>query len=136
MHMRTSLTFVIVLIAMLMTCPLTTQAQSKSKTTVTDAKLTPEQVKELAVAKKEASKLTSSQKFKLLDILNKGDKEAVMELPGIGKSRAVDVIKARPFNNVEDLILIKGIGQKSLTDIVTFGKTLTERRTKSTKKKK
>lgn len=109
-----------------------TKAATKAKTT-SPAHLTPATEKEKAAAKKEAAKLTATQSFKLLDILNKGDKEAIVALPSIGESRAANVIKARPFKNVEDLIDVTGIGAKGLSEIIAHGKTLPQRTT-TTKK--
>ncbi|HVJ46122.1 MAG TPA: helix-hairpin-helix domain-containing protein [Luteolibacter sp.] len=76
----------------------------------------------LAAAKKQTDTLSSAQKTKLLDLLNKGDTKALGEINGIGEKRAATIIAKRPYSTVEDLALVDDIGEKTFTNVVTFGK--------------
>jgi competence protein ComEA len=49
--------------------------------------------------------------------INNATKEELVLLPGIGAIYSQRIIEARPFNSVEDLIKIKGIGPKTLERI-------------------
>ncbi|MDA0350072.1 MAG: helix-hairpin-helix domain-containing protein [Verrucomicrobia bacterium] len=49
--------------------------------------------------------------------INNATKEELVLLPGIGSVYSQRIIEARPFNSVEDLIKIKGIGPKTLERI-------------------
>ena len=57
--------------------------------------------------------------------LNTADAEALQYIPGIGPSRAADIIRLREekgeFNAVEELLQVPGIGEKTLLDIAKFG---------------
>jgi DNA uptake protein ComE-like DNA-binding protein len=131
--MKNKLTFVVALIGLLAVAPLTAQAQSTKKKTSTPSSttnkkastpdhLTPATEKEKADAKKAASKLTPTQKTKLLTTLNKGKKEELMELPTVGEARAANLTKARPFKAVEDIIDVTGIGLDGLNKIIAHAK--------------
>lgn len=75
-----------------------------------------------AEAQATAKTLTPTQKTKLLDLLNKGDAEALQTLPGIGPARAKEIVKSRPFENAVDLVKVDGIGDATLADIVAHAK--------------
>jgi DNA uptake protein ComE-like DNA-binding protein len=62
--------------------------------------------------------LTPAQKTKLLNILNSGQDEALLALPGIGETRAQAIKKARPLAEPSDLVKVDGIGEAILADIV------------------
>ena len=56
--------------------------------------------------------------------LNSATEKELTALPGIGASTAQNIIAARPFNNVEDLQKVKGIGKvkfEALKDKITVG---------------
>ena len=54
--------------------------------------------------------------------LNAASVEALQEIKHIGPARAADIESARPFNTVEDLIIIKGLGPASIAEISSEGK--------------
>lgn len=57
--------------------------------------------------------------------LNTANAEALQYIPGIGPSKAADIIRFRQeiggFKAIEDLLAIPGIGEKTLIDIARFG---------------
>ncbi|MCB1231582.1 MAG: helix-hairpin-helix domain-containing protein [Verrucomicrobiae bacterium] len=62
--------------------------------------------------------LSGSKKGALTRLLNSGKKEDLMQLPGVGETTADRIIAARPFKNSSYLILVKGIGEKTFSNIV------------------
>jgi competence protein ComEA len=58
--------------------------------------------------------------------INSADAEQLMTIPGIGKVMAERIIQFRnqhgPFKRVEDLLKIKGIGEKSFQKIRSYVK--------------
>ncbi|MFP6872904.1 MAG: helix-hairpin-helix domain-containing protein [Verrucomicrobiales bacterium] len=80
------------------------------------------------VAKKAAAKLTPTQKAKMLTLLNEGSVRDLVEIRGIGKSRAAALAKARPFKSVDQLANVKGVGKAVYTDLLSHAKSLTMRR--------
>lgn len=66
--------------------------------------------------------LTPPQKMKLLDFLNKGETKALAGLPGVGKTRAGAIAKARPFKSIEELVKVEGVGLGVLEKIVKHAK--------------
>lgn len=69
-----------------------------------------------------AKTLTSAQRTKLLNVLNEGDKKALMNLPGIGETRAAAIEKARPFADVADVVKVEGVGETSFAEMVAHAK--------------
>jgi DNA uptake protein ComE-like DNA-binding protein len=69
-----------------------------------------------------AKTLTPSQKTKLMDIINQGDDAALQSLPGIGPAKAKNIVKARPVASPADLVLVDGIGEATLAEIVAHAK--------------
>ncbi len=57
--------------------------------------------------------------------LNEADAETLQYIPGVGPSKANDIIKIRlqngGFNNFEQLLEVPGIGEKTLEDIKRHG---------------
>lgn len=49
--------------------------------------------------------------------LNTADKTSLMSLPGIGESYAERIISGRPYAAIEDLLNVKGIGEKTLAKL-------------------
>ena len=59
----------------------------------------------------------------LVDI-NTADQKALEALPGVGPATAKEIVKGRPYKNVDDLANVKGIGKSKLEKIkplVTVG---------------
>ena len=55
--------------------------------------------------------------------LNSAPPLILMQLPGIGEKRALDIVKAReqrPFRHVRDLLRVKGIGKKTLKKLLPW----------------
>ena len=67
-----------------------------------------------------ASSSGGAQAGQIIDI-NRAGVEELIEIPGIGKSLAQRIVDFRdehgPFKRVEDLLKIRGIGEKSLEKI-------------------
>ncbi|MCP5540923.1 MAG: helix-hairpin-helix domain-containing protein [Akkermansiaceae bacterium] len=93
-----------------------TKAKSKSSAAEDDSSAEAEKAATIAKA------LTTSQKSKLMDLLNKGDDKALASLPGIGETKAAAIKKARPLKSPDELIGIEGIGLGTLEDIVKHAK--------------
>lgn len=45
---------------------------------------------------------------------------SLMRLPGIGKVRAMDIIKMRPYQSAADLDRVRGIGPKTIEKIAPY----------------
>ena len=73
-------------------------------------------------ATKIAKALTPTQAKKLLEVINKGDNEALEALPGVGPKLAAAIKKARPVKSAVDLVLIDGIGEATLRSLVKHAK--------------
>lgn len=52
-----------------------------------------------------------------LDQLNKVSKVELMEINGIGEAKAAAIIKARKFNSFDDVLKVKGVGEKLVSNI-------------------
>jgi len=97
---------------------------SKAKT---GAKTKKKAKKAKATAKKKTAKKKTKKAAKdfpkNVDI-NRADKELLMQLPGIGPKIADAILKYRKvngkFKNVNDLIEVKGIGEKTLAKLKPF----------------
>ena len=76
----------------------------------------------VASAKKKSATLTAAQRTKLLDLANKGDAKSLQEIDGVGETKAKAIIKDRPFTNVEDIIMVDGVGEGTFDKILTFAK--------------
>lgn len=65
-----------------------------------------------------AKTLAPSQRASLLDLLNRGDDSKLLEIPGIGPTRAAAIRKARPFNDITDVVQVEGIGPVTFSEMV------------------
>ena len=61
---------------------------------------------------------------------NIASRAELVALAGIGNERADAIIAARPFNSIEDLISIPGVGERVLKKLVNQGLTVARRREK------
>lgn len=52
-----------------------------------------------------------------LNQLNSVSKVELMEINGIGESKADAIIKARKFNSFDDVLKVKGVGEKLVSNI-------------------
>ncbi len=84
-------------------------------------------------AKKIAAQLSSSEKKKLLALINDSKTGELATIRGIGKSRSIAIEKARPIESIEDLPKVKGIGLKTLADVVDYGRGVTPGNTSAPK---
>lgn len=115
-------------------------AKAKSKSGKAAAKTTAsrESAKESAAEKVPARQararalvadLTTAQKTKLLAFLNEASVKELAEIDGISTTRGAAIEKARPFAGIDEVALVKGIGEGTFAEIVKHGKTLTLART-------
>lgn len=49
--------------------------------------------------------------------INQANANELQELPGVGEKRATDIIQNRPFNTIDDLLSVSGIGESTLNSI-------------------
>ena len=113
-----------------------TTAKSSSKPNVEHRTAEPKPTKEQLAAKKAASSLTTTQRSKMLALINDGSLDELTEIHGIGKTRAEAVAKARPFKSVDQLADVKGVGEAVYADLIDHAKSLTARRSSSSTSKK
>ena len=52
-----------------------------------------------------------------LDQLNSVTKTELMEINGIGEAKATAIMKARKFNSFDDVLKVKGVGVKLVSNI-------------------
>ena len=67
-----------------------------------------------------------------LSQLNSASKTELMEINGIGESKADAIMKARKFNSFDDVLKVKGVGEKLVSNIKNDVKSQAKS-TKSTK---
>ena len=82
-------------------------------------------------SKKLVSELTTTQKSKLLTLLNEGSAKELASIEGVSKVRSASIVDSRPFEAVEEVSLVKGIGKVTFEKMIAHGKTLTRRRSSS-----
>lgn len=68
--------------------------------------------------------LTAAQENKLLALLNEGNLEELDAIPGIARTRADSIVKARPFSDVREIALVDGIGDATYGKILAYGRNL------------
>ncbi|HQZ28518.1 MAG TPA: helix-hairpin-helix domain-containing protein, partial [Verrucomicrobiales bacterium] len=66
--------------------------------------------------------LTPSEENKLLTLLNQGSDKELLEIDGIAATRAKAIAKARPFQNLHEIILVPGVGNTTFRNILAYGK--------------
>ncbi|MFT5107112.1 MAG: DNA uptake protein ComE-like DNA-binding protein [Pseudoalteromonas tetraodonis] len=102
-----------------------------------ETKKTSERVAKIeSEVKKLAAKLTPTQKTKLLAMLNDAKSSDLTKIDGIGESRSQAIKQARPIESVEDLRRVKGLGLKTLAEVIDHGMSLTKSKSKSSSKAK
>ena len=52
--------------------------------------------------------------------INTSAVEEIMELPYIGQKRAIAIVDQRPYTSVEQLLKIRGIGEKTLDKVIPY----------------
>jgi competence protein ComEA len=75
---------------------------------------------------------TSSVFGMSLNQLNSVSKTELMEINGIGEAKAAAIMKARKFNSFDDVLKVKGVGEKLVSNIKNDVKS-NSKATKSTK---
>jgi len=60
---------------------------------------------------------TSSVFGMSLNQLNSASKTELMEINGIGEAKAAAIMKARKFNSFDDVLKVKGVGEKLVSNI-------------------
>lgn len=92
------------------------KSSSKPKAEATETAKVPAKIEAIAKA------LTTTQRGKLLDLLNKGEDKALVAIPGIGETRAAAIKKARPFNDVTEVTKVEGVGEGTFAEMVAYAK--------------
>ena len=55
-----------------------------------------------------------------LNFLNTADHETLKKISGISNTLAENIIAARPFDSVDDLLIVHGMGENLLTRMQSF----------------
>ncbi len=77
-----------------------------------------------AEAAEEVDKMVIADEAALLVVLNKADAKTLCLLPGVGEVTAEAIVAARPIAAIDNLLKVKGIGEKRLEKIKSaVGKT-------------
>ena len=87
-------------------------------------------------ARKLVTDLTTTQKSKMLTLLNKGSAKDLSVIKGVSKTRGGAIEKARPFDSIDEVILVKGIGTGTFAEIISHARSLTARKSSSSASKK
>lgn len=82
-------------------------------------------------AKQLVAELTTTQKSKMLTLLNKGTAEDLTVIKGISKTRSAAIEKARPFESIDEVLKVRGIGRATMSEIVSHARSLTTSTRKS-----
>lgn len=93
---------------------------AKPKVSTEDARKT--------AAKQEVNKLTTTQQSKLLTMLNEGSEKDLVAIKGIALSKSKSIVAARPYQAIEEVAVVKGIGKATFNNVVEYGKSLTEKK--------
>lgn len=106
-------------------------SRSKSKASGNAESKAPKLPAKQVRARSLMAELTSTQKTKLLAFLNESSIKELAVVKGISTTRAAAINQARPFDGIDEVILVKGIGEGTFAEVVKHGKTLTLPRTAS-----
>ncbi len=106
------------------------QASSKKQSSELE-----KQSKEQRQAKEKIADLTTTQKSKMLVLLNEGDTEQLASIKGISTTRANAIEKARPFSSIDEIVLVRGIGETTFAEVIAHARSLTARRSSSSSAK-
>ena len=113
---------------------------SASKKTTTVSARTKAKPEKLPAAQSSAKKLvtdlTTTQKSKMLTLLNEGTVMDLAVIKGVSKTRSAAIEKARPFESIDEVILVKGIGKGTFAEIISHARSLTARRSSSSSSSK
>jgi len=82
-------------------------------------------------AKAKVADLTTTQKTKMLNLLNEGDTRQLAMIKGISTTRASAIEKARPFRSIDEVVLVRGIGESTFGEVIAHARSLTARRSSS-----
>ena len=89
-----------------------------------------------AGARKLVSDLTTTQKAKMLTLLNEGSAGDLSLIKGVSETRGAAIEKARPFETLDEVILVNGIGKGTFAEIISHARSLTARKSSSPSKTK
>lgn len=87
--------------------------------------------KEQRQAIQKIADLTTTQKSKLLTLLNEGATEQLALIKGISTTRATAIEKARPVSSIDEVVLVRGIGETTFGEVIAHARSLTARRSSS-----
>ena len=108
---------------------------SKSSSKSSSSRAKAEAVETLPASQRAAQELaedlTTTQESKLLTFLNEADVKELAVIKGISTRRGAAIDKARPFESVDEVVLVAGIGEGTFSELVKYGKTLTRSRSTS-----
>jgi DNA uptake protein ComE-like DNA-binding protein len=101
------------------------EGKSKSRSASAEDRSKQRRAKFEIEAKKIADQLSPSQRTKLLTFINDSKSDELAAIRGVGKSRSAAIEKARPIESIEDLPKVKGVGLKTLAEVVDHGRGVT-----------
>ena len=108
------------------------RSSNRSSKEKEDSKAKPSHAsREQREAKEQVADLTTTQKSKMLILLNEGDTERLAMIKGISTTRASAIEKARPFSSIDEVVLVRGIGESTFGEVIAHARSLTARRTGS-----
>ena len=113
-----------------------TSAASKSTSKATKEPVAvPKPPAEQRAAKQQVADLTTTQKSKMLVLLNEGSAKDLSAIRGISSTRAAAIEKARPFKTIDEVVLVRGIGKTTFGEVIDHARSLTQRRSSSSSSK-
>ena len=112
-----------------------TASKSTSKKTKDPVAIAKPPVEQRA-AKQQVADLTTTQKSKMLVLLNEGSAKDLSAIRGISSTRAAAIEKARPFKSIDEVVLVRGIGKTTFGEVIEHARSLTRRRSSSSSSSK